>query len=121
MRIKAPAFMSRINLYKWGAIALFYIASVTGAFFYGGFKNEQKHLEADAKEAKERAALIVDHVKARIPEVQKDDAEAAKLRAEMAVLRREYNEAINARPDLPECALTDDELRYFQEAARRTH
>ena len=121
MRFKAPAFLSGLNWYKWGAIALFYIASVTGAFFYGGFKNEQKHLEADVQEAKERAALIVDHVKERLPEVQKDDNEAAQLRAEMSVLRRQYNEAINARPDLPECALTDDELRYFQEAARRTH
>lgn len=110
-----------LNWYKWGAIALLAIGLVVGGYYKGKHDCEMDHQTQKTEQAEERTRVIVQHVKDRVPVIQKDEAEAAQLRAELSQLKGKLYEAINARPDLPECALSDDELRYFQEAARRTH
>lgn len=109
------------NLYKWGAIAVVVIALAAGMYYKGKHDCEIYHQEQKTEQAEEKTRVVIQHIKERVPVIQKDEAEAAKLKAELSYLRGLYEKAINARPDLPQCALSNDELRYFQEAARRTH
>ena len=113
--------LTGLNWYKYGAIALVVIALAVGFYARGKYVCGMEHAKQETAQAEEKTRVIVQHVKERVPVIQKDEAEAAALKAQLATLRGKYNEAINARPDVPECALSDDELRYFQEAARATH
>lgn len=116
----AKGFFTGSNWYKWGAIAVVILAIAGGSYQYGKHKCEMAHQEQKTEQAEEKTRIIVQHVKERVPVIQKDEAEAAKLKAELSNLRDLYEKAINSRPDLPQCALSSDELRYFQEAAKRT-
>lgn len=113
--------LSSVKWYKRGAIALVVLVLVLGSYYKGKHDCEIKHEQQKTEQAEEKTRTIVKHVTERVPVIQKDEAEAARLKAQVEQLRGKLDEAINARPDLPECALSDDELRLFQEAARATH
>lgn len=115
------SLLTGFNIYKWGAIVAISLVVAIGIYKKGQYDCRMDYQEQKTEQAEERTRVIVQHVKERVPVIQKDEAEASKLRAELSNLRGLYEEALNARPDLPQCALSADELHYFQEAARRTH
>lgn len=107
--------ISGINMWKWGAILLLYVGSVAGAYYLGVHNERLDQADADAAQAREQAALIVEEVTARLPVVQGRDTEAAELRAQLRTIRGKLDEAIAKGSNAPECALTDDELQYFRQ------
>lgn len=102
-------------LWKWVAVAVFYVGSVVGAYHYGAYNERLDQAEQRAVAAEEMAEQIADNVAARLPQVQDRDTEAANLRAQLNTIKGKLDAAINQNPSNPECALSDDELRYFRE------
>lgn len=56
----------------------------------------------------------------RLAKLQASSLESVKMQVELQQIREKLNDAINARPGNAVCAPTDDELRQYDEIAKRT-
>lgn len=68
------------------------------------------------KELDRRQAVLIK----RLETITINSREAAKLKQELAVIRGDLHEAINQRPANEFCAPTRNELRLYEELAKRT-
>lgn len=109
-----------LNWYKWGAVLALLLAWTTAVHMRATNECEQRHLKDQKEQAEKKSAEIVEHVQERIPVVQERDSEAAKLRAQLADIKEDLDDAINARGPDPSCDLTDAELDGFRQLSEKT-
>lgn len=115
------------TLIKWGAIVLLAGAALFMAFREGVNRGKVKCEQERAEDAafvinsmKEEIQRENDKLAGRLETAYKDTEEGSRVRAELNQLRGTLSELLAKRTDNPSCAPTPDELRLYQEIARKT-
>lgn len=109
MLSKITSLATGLNWYKWGAILLVLIAS---HMFVGlGFRHR-----AEVACEKEKTALatkklerVVAFTEKQLPEVKKQETKSSAIKTKVAVAGNKYEEAVQAKPELPSCDISDAE------------
>lgn len=124
VKFKMPTQATAI---KWGAIVLL----AAGALFMAYREGVNKGKVKCEQERAEDAAFVIDAMKeeiqrendklaGRLETAYKDTEEGSRVRSELKQLRGTLSELLAKRTDNPSCAPTPDELRLYEEIARKT-
>lgn len=111
--------LSGLNWYKWGAIALLAVALAGGGYLIGHNNARVDCEQEKTKVAEDRVVAITRYVTERVKEVQVKEVKSRKELAEIARLKKELDDEVAKRQDLPECALSDGEFNRTNELLER--
>lgn len=80
----------------------------------------QKEMVTERRIIREQIDKRAKEINDRLKQIGTQSEESVQLRSELIQIRGKLDEAINKRPANPVCAPSDDELRQYQEIAKRT-
>lgn len=121
---KAKLFAGGLNwqalLLKVAVVAVVAVSIYSVGYTKGKAGCQVKHAEVAAETAKQETITIVKEVEKRVPVVQVQEVESAKLKAKLALTEEKLRAALQTRPDVDACKLSDDERLQWNEIANST-
>lgn len=117
---KAAATFSGFNYYKWGAIAALLLAWTVAVHMNAKSDCEKAQLEKEKAAVVQEADDAFRFVSTRVSIIQTQEQKAAEIRYVVTKAKDKLDEAINQKPDMPSCDLSEEELKYWQQLAEQT-
>lgn len=113
-----PGINLKAMLAAVGVVLLLLVGTGVASYHVGKSKAKVEIVEKEVEKVVEREKKMVEYVEKRVPVVQYIDRENIKYVYVSTDTKERLNEAIAAADAMPQCVLTDDEWRLFNEATR---